>query len=302
MGDQVQVGFLGLGLMGGPMAGRLRQAGFSLVVWNRTPGRTAPLAAAGAEVAADPSEVFARAPVVLAMLATALATAEALDATTGRGTARFARDLAGRTLVHMGTTSPAYSRGLEADVRAAGGRYVEAPGSGSRGPAGTGELVVMLAGDPAAVATVRPLLAPLCRDAVDCGPVPDALVMKLAVNLFLITMVTGPTEAVHFADRHGLDLDRLRAVLDAGPMASSVSRAKVRKLLDGDLSPQAAAADVLTNNRLVADAARSAGVASPLLDACHALYGETVAGGHGGKDMVAVVRALEARTRAAAGG
>ena len=288
------MGFLGLGLMGGPMAGRLRQAGVPLVVWNRTAARTAPLAAAGAVVAADPSEVFARAPVVLAMLATA----EALDATTGRGTPRFARDLAGRTLVHMGTTSPAYSRGLEADVRAAGGRYVEAPVSGSRGPATTGELVAMLAGDPAAVAAVRPLLAPLCRDAVDCGPVPNALVMKLAVNLFLITMVTGLAEAVHFADRHGLDLDRLRAVLDAGPMASTVSRAKVRKLLDGDLSPQAAVADVLTNNRLVAEAARAAGVASPLLDASHALFAEAVAGGHGGADMVAVVRALEARTAA----
>lgn len=293
MRDQEQVGFLGLGLMGEPMAGRLRQAGTPLLVWNRTAARTARLAQAGADVAADPSEVFARAPVVLAMLATE----DAIDETTGRGTARFARGLAGRTLVHMGTTAPAYSRGLEADVLAAGGRYVEAPVSGSRGPAQAGELVAMLAGDPAAVATVRPLLAPMCRDAVECGPVPNALVMKLAVNLFLITMVTGLTEAVHFADRHGLDLDRLRSVLDAGPMASSVSRTKVGKLLDGDLAPQAAAADVLKNNRLVADAARAAGLASPLLDTCHALYAETVAAGHGGEDMVAVVRALEARTR-----
>jgi 3-hydroxyisobutyrate dehydrogenase len=294
--DQRTVGFLGLGLMGAPMAGRLRQAGTPLVVWNRTAARTAPLAAAGAAVAADPAAVFARAPVVLAMLATA----EALDATIGRGTPRFARDLAGRTLVHMGTTAPAYSRGLEADVRAAGGRYVEAPVSGSRGPAEAGELVAMLAGDPAAVAAVRPLLAPLCRTAVDCGPVPNALVTKLAVNLFLITLVTGLAEAVHFADRHGLDLERLRSVLDAGPMASSVSRAKLRMLLDGDLAPRAAAADVLMNTRLVAAAAREAGLASPLLDACHALYAETVAAGHGGQDMVAVVRALEARTRAPA--
>ena len=292
MGDEV--GFLGLGLMGEPMAGRLRQAGTPLVVWNRTAAKTAPLADAGASVAADPSEVFARAPVVLAMLATE----DAIDATLGRGTARFARDLAGRTLVHMGTTSPAYSSGLEADVLAAGGRYVEAPVSGSRGPAAAGELVGMLAGEPDAVAAVRPLLAPMCRDAVDCGPVPNGLVMKLAVNLFLITMVTGLTEAVHFADRHGLDLDRLRSVLDAGPMASSVSRTKVGKLLAGDLTPQAAAADVLTNSRLVAEAARAAGLASPLLDTCHTLFAETVAAGHGGEDMVAVVRALEARTRA----
>jgi 3-hydroxyisobutyrate dehydrogenase len=287
-----EVGFLGLGLMGEPMAARLVRAGTPLVVWNRTAAKTGPLRAAGARVAAGPAEVFARAPVVLAMLADE----EAIDATLGRGTGAFARTVTGRTLVHMGTTAPAYSAGLEADVRAAGGRYVEAPVSGSRGPAQAGELVAMLAGDPAAVAAVRPVLAPMCRQAVDCGPVPNGLVMKLAINLYLITMVTGLAEAVHFAGRHGLDLARFRSVLDAGPMSSTVSQVKVRKLLEADLAPQAAAADVLKNNRLVAAAARAAHVASPLLDACHALYGETVAQGHGGADMVAVIRALEART------
>ena len=98
------------------------------------------------------AEVFERAPVVLAMLANGAA----IDATLGRGTAGFAPLVAGRTLVHMGTTAPAYSRGLEADVRAAGGRYVEAPVSGSRGPAQAGELVAMLAGSPDAVAARPP--------------------------------------------------------------------------------------------------------------------------------------------------
>lgn len=288
------VGFLGLGLMGAPMALNLARAGTPLVVWNRTAARTAACRDAGAAVAADPAEVFARAPVVLAMLADEAA----IDATTGRGTAQFARNVAGRTLVHMGTTAPAYSRGLDADVRAAGGRYVEAPVSGSRGPAEAGELVAMLAGDPDAVAAVGPLLAPMCRQTVHCGPVPAALTTKLAVNLFLITMVTGLAEAFHFAAVHGLDLERFRAVLDAGPMASTVSRGKLGKLLAGDLAPQAAAADVLKNNQLVAAAARAAGLASPVLDACHALFTETVEQGHGGLDMVAVVRALEARTGA----
>lgn len=288
----MDVGFLGLGLMGAPMARTLLRAGTPLVVWNRTAARTAAFRDAGARVAADAAEVFARAPVVLAMLADE----DAVDATTGRGTDRFARNVAGRTFVHMGTTSPAYSRGLDAEVRAAGGHYVEAPVSGSRGPAEAGELVAMLAGDPGPVATVRPVLALMCREIVHCGPVPDALTMKLAVNLYLITMVTGLTEAFHFAAGHGLDLERFRAVLAAGPMASTVSRGKLGKLLAADLPPQAAAADVLRNNRLVAEAARAAHLASPLLDACHALFTETVAHGHGGADMVAVVRALEART------
>jgi 3-hydroxyisobutyrate dehydrogenase len=196
----------------------------------------------------------------------------------------------------MGTTSPAYSQGLETDVRAAGGRYVEAPVSGSRVPAENGELVAMLAGEQDAVATVRPLLAPLCRETFLCGPAPNALLMKLSVNLFLITQVTGLTEAFHFAGRQGLDGRLFLDVLDAGPMASAVSRMKAPKLLDRDFGVQAAALDVLKNNRLIAEAARATGLASPLLDACHALFEETVSLGHGGEDMVAVLRAIEART------
>jgi 3-hydroxyisobutyrate dehydrogenase len=204
----------------------------------------------------------------------------------------------GRTVVPMGTTAPEHSRALEADVRAAGGAYVEAPVSGSRGPAEAGELVGMLAGAASAVEGVRPLLAPMCRETIVCGPVPAALTMKLAVNLFLITMVAGLAEATHFAARHGLDLDRLLAVLDAGPMASSVSRTKAAKLAARDFEVQAACADVLHNTRLIAAAARGSGTATPQLDVCAALFAETVRLGEGASDMAAVVRAIEARTRA----
>lgn len=291
----MRVGFVGLGVMGRPMALNLARAGIPLVLWNRTPERCAPLRAAGADVAASPAEVFERADTVLLMLADEAA----VDAVLGRGTPGFGGRVAGRTVVHMGTTSAEYSAALEKDVRAAGGAYAEVPVSGSRVPAEQGELVAMLAGEDSVLAQVRPLLAPMCRESFDCGPVPGALLMKLAVNLFLITQVTGLTEAFHFADRHGLDRARFLDVLDAGPMASSVSRMKAPKLLVRDFAVQAAATDVLKNNRLIAEAARAAGVASPLLDVCHALFEETVAGGHGGEDMVAVLRALEARTDAA---
>ena len=293
------VGFVGLGVMGQPMALNLARAGTPLVVWNRTPGRCEPLAAAGAEVAADPAEVFDRADDIVFLM---LADETAMDAVLGRGTADFAARVAGHTVVHMGTTSAEYSAGLQGDIRAAGGRYVEAPVSGSRVPAEQGKLVGMLAGDTDAVDVVRPLLAPVCKETFGCGAVPGALLMKFSVNLFLITLVTGLAEAFHFADRHGLDQRLLRDVLDAGPMASSVSRVKGPKLVTRDLTVQAAAADVLKNNRLIAEAAREAGLASPLLDVCHALYGETVEQGYGGEDMVAVVHALEARTEGVAAG
>jgi 3-hydroxyisobutyrate dehydrogenase len=285
-------GFIGLGLMGQPMALNLARAGMPLVVWNRTAAKCAPLQAAGARVAATPAEVFAEAKIVILMLADG----KAIDEVLGRHAPGFAARVSGRTIVHAGTTSPAYSLGLETDVRAAGGRYVEAPVSGSRTPAEAGELVAMLAGDPAAASAVRPLLRPMCQWTTVCGPVPNALVMKLAVNLYLITMVTGLAEAAHFAQRHGLDMRQFQEVLDAGPMASSVSRVKVSKLVEQDFAAQAAAGDVLMNNRLIANAARDRCLASPLLDVCHELYEETSALGHAKRDMVAVVRAIERRT------
>jgi 3-hydroxyisobutyrate dehydrogenase len=290
--DEEPAGFIGLGVMGQPMALRLARAGRPLVVWNRTAGRCEPLRAAGASVAAGPPEVFHRARTVVLMLADDAA----IDAVLGRGTQRFGAQVSGRTVVHMGTTSASYSRALEAEIRTAGGCYVEAPVSGSRGPAEEGRLVVMLAGDDAAVARVRPLLEPLCHQSVACGAVPGALLMKLAVNIFLITQVTGLAEAFHFADRHGLDRRRFLDVLDAGPMASTASRTKAAKLLTRDFTVQAAILDVLKNNRLIAEQARSSSLATPLLDVCHALYGETAALGHGDADMAAVLYALEART------
>ncbi|HYQ65276.1 NAD(P)-dependent oxidoreductase [Actinophytocola sp.] len=286
----MRVGFLGLGVMGQPMALNLARAGTPLVVWNRTPERAAPLADAGALVAGGPAEVFDVSDVVLLMLADETA----VDDVLGRGTQAFSARVAGRVTVHMGTTAPGYSRGLVADIEAAGGRYVEAPVSGSRIPAVKGELVGLLAGD--AVDDVRPLLAPMCHQTFVCGPVPNALLMKLAVNLYLITMVTGLAEAAHFAGRQGLDPRLFEAVLAAGPMASSVSRGKAAKLVAGDFDVQASIANVLENNRLVAEAARAAGLASPLLDVCHALYGEAASLGHGPSDMIAVIRAIEARS------
>ena len=287
------VGFLGLGVMGQPMAANLARAGTDLIVWSRSPRPVPP----GARQAGSPAEVFDRADVVILMLAGA----PAIDAVLGRGTPAFAALVAGRLLVPMGTTAPEYSAGLAADVRAAGGRYVEAPVSGSRVPAEAGELVAMLAGEPADLDRARPLLAPMCRATFDCGAVPGALLMKLAVNTFLISMVTGLAEAFHFAAGHGLDTGLLRRVLDAGPMASTVSRGKAAKLTGGDFAVQASIRDVLMNNELIVAAARAGGLAAPLLDTCRDLYAETAALGHGEDDMAAVIAAIRRRTDAGTG-
>lgn len=288
------IGFIGLGTMGLPMARNLIRAGIPLVVWNRSAERCAPLTQAGANLVETPGAVFDQCETVILMLSDEAA----IDAVLARGTADFPGRIAGRRVLAMGTVAPAYSQALGADILSVGGRYVEGPVSGSRKPAELGQLVGLLAGDADDLAIVRPLLAPLCRQVFECGGVPGALRMKLAVNIVLITLVTGLAEAAHFAARHDLDLERFVAILNAGPMASEVSRIKAVKLLHRDFARQAGISDVLKNSRLVVEATRGAAIASPLMQVCLALYRESEAIGLGDDDMVAVVRAIEERAAA----
>jgi 3-hydroxyisobutyrate dehydrogenase len=125
--------------------------------------------------------------------------------------------------------------------------------------------------------------------------------MKFAVNLFMICMVTGLAEAMHFAQCHGIDLAKFVAVLDASPMASDVSRVKATKLASHDYAAQASIPNVLENIALITEAARGMRTASPLLDLCHSLYAEAAEVLRGDVDMIGVIRAIEGRSAASVG-
>jgi uncharacterized membrane protein len=138
------VGFIGLGSMGEPMARNMVKVGTPLLVWNRSPSKSHALGAAGAIVATDAGEVFACSDVIILMLADGIA----IDTVLARASASFDDRVQGHTVINMATVAPHYSKALDAAIRAAGGRYVEAPVSGSRKPAEAGSLVAMLAGEP----------------------------------------------------------------------------------------------------------------------------------------------------------
>ena len=155
----------------------------------------------------------------------------------------------------------------------------------------------MLAGDDADLDEVEPPLAPTCAAVVRCGAVPSGLLMKLAVNLYLVTTVSGLVEAYHFAEQQGLDLDRFRAVVDGGQMSSPISRTKLAKLRAEDFTVQAALAGrPLQRPARHRGRARDAGVATPLADASEELFAEAERLGYGGLDMAGVLRAFEARS------
>jgi 3-hydroxyisobutyrate dehydrogenase len=193
----------------------------------------------------------------------------------------------------MGTVSPEYSRGLATDLRAHGAGFVEAPVSGSRLPAFDGALVAMLAGDEDALDLVENVVAPMTAATFRCGEVPRAIETKLAANVFLIGTVSALAEAVHFARGRGLDTEVLRSVLDAGTMASALSRVKLAKLVERDDAPQAAISDVLYNNRLILEAAAARGLPMALMEVTCSLFAATEDLGHGSADMVKVIAALE---------
>lgn len=282
------LGFIGLGVMGTPMAGHLARAGHAVLGWSRSGRNHEAARIAGVQPVTQRQDVFDACGTILLMLAND----EAIDSVLDRNTPAFAARVQDRLVINMGTSSAAYSQALGEQIRAAGGRYVEAPVSGSRVQAESAQLVIMLAGDAADVAEASHLLAPLGRQCVACGQVPAALRMKLAVNLYLITLVTALGEAVHFAEVHGIALERFADVLNAGPMASEVSRIKLDKMIRGDFAVQASITDVLKNSGLVAGAAREAGMQAPLIDASDALFARTQRMGLGGLDMAAVLQAI----------
>lgn len=283
----MQLGFIGLGLMGDPMATSLRRHGIPLTVWNRSQPALDRLAAAGATVAGTAYEVVGSCDATIVMLADAAAVTTVLDPT---GPA-FRDAVRGRGIIHMGTTAPTFSAWLDEHVRAAGGWYVEAPVSGSRVPAAAGQLVAMVAGEPTLLDGLAGPLDAMCAQVLRCGRPPNAMRMKLAVNVLLIGMVTALAEAWHFADSHDLDLSTFAHAVRSGQLAAPVVGVKLDKLLTDDLAPQAALADVLRNADLISAAARESVIPVPVLETCRALLSAAVGAEWGHLDMVGVVRA-----------
>lgn len=270
------------------MALRLLRAGHGMQVWNRTAAKTTALIAAGAQAAADPPEMLAACPVVFLMLADGAAT----DTVLGRGTPAFAA-VRGRLVINCATVSPEYSRGLERDVRAAGGRFVEAPVSGSRKPAEAGTLVAMLAGDPGAVAEAAPLFAPLAKQAVDCGPVPNGILTKLATNILLVNSVAALAEMMRFADVHGLDRARVAEVVSHSQLGSDNIRIRSAKLAQRDFTAHSAIKNVLESLSHTGEAAATAGCTLPLTERTLQLLHDTMRLGHADDDMIALLHAIE---------
>ena len=222
-------GFIGLGIMGSAMAANLVKAGFDITVWNRSQDKAAPLTALGAKLAATPREVIEACPVTFAMLADPPA-AEAVcfgsdGVLDGIG--------AGKGYVDMSTVDAATAQRIAAAVTARGGRYLEAPVSGSRKPAEEGSLIILCAGDRSLFDETTPALEKMGKKVLYLGKVGNGANMKLVVNMVMGGMMAAFSEGLALGERAGLDGAAILDILDSGAMANPMFRLKGGTMLQG---------------------------------------------------------------------
>ena len=223
-------GFLGLGIMGAPMAKNLLKAGYQLTVWNRSAEKCAELVALGARQAATPAEVTAACPATFAMLADPAAAETVCFGPDGA----LAGIGDGRGYVDMSTVDDATARKIAAAIAAAGGRYLEAPVSGSRKPAEEGTLVILAAGDRGLYAEALPGLERMGKKVLFLGEAGAGARMKLVVNMIMGGMMAIFCEGLALGEKGGLAAADLLEVLDAGAMANPMFRLKGELIARGE--------------------------------------------------------------------
>ena len=282
------VGFAGMGTMGTPMAANLVKSGLQVVVYNRTVEKARPLQELGAGVAATPRELGQLADTFVLMLAGPEAIDSVLFADPGT-----VGSLRGKTVVNMGTVSPAYSRSLAARLSASGVRYAEGPVFGSRKPAEQGSLVVLSAGEATLLNELQPVFGAVGKKTVFCGDVPAGMAAKIATNLLVGAHIESLAEALHFVQKAGADPTTFMEVVLAGPLASDFYRMKAPKFLERDFSPQAALVRVAETFDYIFETASTTGAVVPVAAVNRELYRRAVDDGLGEEDICAVIKVLE---------
>jgi 3-hydroxyisobutyrate dehydrogenase-like beta-hydroxyacid dehydrogenase len=225
-------GFIGLGIMGSAMAANLVRAGFGVTVWNRSPEKCAPLAALGAEVALTPREAVERSSVTFAMLADPAAAEAACFGEQGA----LGGITAGKGYVDMSTVDAGTSRKIGAAVTARGGRFLEAPVSGSKKPAEEGTLVILTAGDRSLYDEAMPGLEKMGKKILFLGETGNGATMKLVVNMVMGGMMAAFCEGLALGEKGGLAQADILEVLDAGALANPMFRLKGQSIMRGDFS------------------------------------------------------------------
>jgi len=279
---------MGLGLMGSGMAGRLLGAGFPLAVWNRNPERAEALAAEGAHVAATPREAAERADVVLSMVADDAASRAVWLGDHGA----LAGAKRGAVLVESSTLSVGWIGELLVEATARGCALLDAPVTGSRPHAASGELVFLVGGEAGALEAARPVLAAMSRAILHVGATGRGALLKLVNNFMCGVQAASLAEALVLIERSGLDLTKSLELLTTGAPGSPLVKTLSARMTGRDYTPNFHLRLMAKDLTYAIGEGRRYGLNLSTVASALELMDRAVAAGNGDEDFSAVVEPL----------
>ena len=284
-----RIGFIGLGLMGSGMSMNLLKAGFPLTVWNRTPSKMKPLLDAGAQGAGSPKEVAERSEIVIDIVTDSPDVEEVLLGPDG--VVHGAKP--GTVVIDMSTISPSVTRRIADELGSKRVKMLDAPVSGGDIGAREGTLSIMVGGDKDVFEECLPVFEAMGRTITHVGGNGMGQTVKLCNQILVGMNMLGVAEALMFASKAGVDLERCLAAVSGGAAGSWQLTNNGAKLLRGDLEPGFKVKDYLKDLRLIMEAA--AEIRMPLVgtSVVHQMYRSLDAEGLRQKGTQAVIRAVE---------
>ena len=280
----MQIGIAGLGRMGAAMAARLMEVGHTLAVWNRSPEKAKPLVDAGAKRADTPEDVAEHSDVII----TILTDESAIDHVYNGEQGLLAGDVTDKLFIEMSTVRPDVQVTLARVVRARGGRYVECPVSGTTGPARQGKLFGFMGAEAGDAALAKPILDQLCRRLEHVGPVGNAALAKLTVNMPLMIYYQALGEALAMARPLGIEPERMMDIFSDTSGGANVLKTRgpvLAKMMRGEDVPVMFPLEgcIKDLNAMQAEG-KARGLTLPLVQMTLACMEESVSKGFGPKE------------------
>ena len=281
----MRVAFLGLGIMGRAMAGNLVKAGNEVTVWNRTPGKEVE----GAKTAQTPAEAAQGAEVVWMCVADTDAVEQVLFGENGVDGALTQ----GMVVVDSSTISPSATLGFAERVRAKGAEYVDAPVTGSKIGAESGQLVFIVGAEAAVIERLQPLFSAMGKTTLRMGGTGKGQAAKIGMNLMIATMYEGFAEALVLTSKLGVESENMLQLIQSSMVRSGVVDYKAPFVLKRDFSPNFPLRLMHKDLKLMLDAAREQRVKLPELETVEEVYDIAAEEGFGDRDYASTLELLE---------
>jgi 3-hydroxyisobutyrate dehydrogenase-like beta-hydroxyacid dehydrogenase len=284
-----KIGFMGLGIMGTPMAANLLKAGYPVMVYNRSPEKAEPLVKQGAGLASNPENLAKAAEVIIAMVTGPEALHDLLWGANGAGKALNSS----KTFINMSSVSPRHTRELAAQLEPTGALFIDAPVSGTKKPAEDGTLIILAGGPQDKVQELEPLFGAMGKKVVYCGAAGQGSMMKMFINLLLGMMMEGFAEVLNFGRLGGLDIPAMLDTVFSGPLNCGLFQMKAPNL-EKKSYPTAFPFKHMTKDiKFVLDTAYELKAPVPVAQTLLHLFQSGVAQGWGDEDISAIARVLE---------